>query len=200
MRKLGLLAVFTLVLSACSNSTKIEQTILSKQDIVGSWVCAIKYDDLKVSTLDFSEFKANGEMTNFGDISDENFEPIKFTYVTGDKGKWELKGNRLVIDYDLSERKVKRTTPKKFLEFLKQEERKASKTAKKLLKYEQGIFNILSDQKNTENSKIILDILKFGHSRMAIQQNMGDKVYSGGCVTADKAEEYLDILKNRNSK
>lgn len=35
MRKLGLLAVFTLVLSACSNSTKIEQTILSKQDIVG---------------------------------------------------------------------------------------------------------------------------------------------------------------------
>lgn len=53
-------------------------------------------------------------MTNFGDISDENFEPIKFTYVTGDKGKWDLKGNRLVIDYDLSERKVKRTTPKIF--------------------------------------------------------------------------------------
>lgn len=203
MKKLALTAIFTLVLSACSNSTNIEKTAVSKQDIVGSWVCAIKYNDIKVRTLDFSEFKANGEMINVGDVSDENFAPVKFTYLTKDTGRWDLKGNQLVIDYDLSKREVKKTTPKEFLEYLRQEELKASttaRTAKTLLRHEQNLFNILDDKKNDKNSKITLDILKFSHSRMTIQQNMGDNVYSGGCVTADKAQEYLDTLKNSYSK
>lgn len=195
MKKLALAASLAFVLSACSNSTKVEKALVTKQDIIGTWVCVIKYDDLNVITSDLSEFKANGEMKNTGKISDETFAPIKFTYKTEDQGSWDLKGNQLVIDYDLSKRKVTKTTYQEFLQYLKQKKGKLAKTAKTIADYEQQIFDRLSDTKNTENSKITLEILKFGDSRMGIQQKIGKRVYFGGCITAEKAKEYLHTLK-----
>lgn len=192
MKKLVLATAFAFALSACSNSTKVEEPLVTKQQIIGTWACIIKYDNLKVKTLDISEFRANGEIKNIGDVSYEVFAPIKFTYKTEDQGSWDLKGNQLVIDYDLSKRKVTKTTYQEFLQYLKQKKGKSAKTAKAIADYEQQIFDILSD---TENSKITLEILKFGDSRMSIQQKIGKRVYFGGCITAEKAKEYLHTLK-----
>lgn len=195
MKKLALTTVLAFMLSACSTSTKMSKPVVTKQNLIGTWVCVIKYDDLKMTTLDISEFNANGEMKNVGEITDKTFDPIKFTYQTQDEGRWDLAENQLIIDYDLTKRKVIKTTPKKFLALLKQKKYKDLK----LDQYEQALFNILSDTQKAEDSQIKLEILKFDHSRMAIQQKMGDKMYSGGCVTAEKAQEYLDYLQNNKS-
>lgn len=190
MKKLMLVAAAALVLSACSNSGKNEKQIMTRSDLVGTWVCAMKYDDLNFATLDVSEFKENGQVNVIGDMIDKNFDPVKFTYKVEDQGRWELKGNQLVLDYDRAQRKVTKTTPKKALELLKKKEYKA------LADYEQGIFNILSNKDMKESAQITLDILRFNDGRIAIQQDMGDTVYTGGCVTKAKAEVYLkDVLK-----
>lgn len=195
MKKLTLIAVSALMLSACSTSTKVDKPVVTKQDLIGTWVCAINYDDLKMTTLDALEFKANGELKNIGEITDKTFAPLRFTYKTEDQGSWDLKGNQLVIDYDLSKRKVTKTTPKKLLSLLKQKKYKDLA----LDKYEQNVFNLLSNTQNTGDNKIKLDILRFGDSRMSIQQNMSDKAYLGGCLTAEKAQEYLEKFQNHKA-
>jgi len=199
MKKLVLATALTLVLSACSNSAKVEKQVITKEQLVGAgaWVCSMKYDDIKVRALDISEFKPNGEMKNLGEVMDYNFEPVKFTYKTEDQGRWELNGNQLILDYDLDKRKVTKTTPKEFLAFLKKDK---SATSKAFAKYEQGVFNILSSKDKGEDSKITLALLKFENDRIAIQQSMGEKTYKGGCVTAAKAEAYIEMLLKDKTK
>lgn len=192
MKKLALVAALALGLSACSNVTKTQ--IVNKEQLIGTWVCVIKYDDIKVTTLDVSEFQVNGDIRNSGQVSDEQFSPVKFKYITADQGRWDLKGNQLIIDYDLMKRKVVKATPESFLSLLKQDARKSIKEAQLLLEHEQKFFEILSDT-TAKNSKITLDIVKFGNSHMSIQQDMGNKVYIGSCVTEDKANEYIEALE-----
>lgn len=196
MKKLILATALVMGLSACNTISNVEKNVITKEQLVRPWVCLVKYDDLNMVTIDVSDFKANGNMLNTGRVIDQTFAPLKFTYETVDEGRWELISNKLVMDYDLSKRKVTKKTPKKLMGFLKQKKYQA------IAAYEQGIFDILSDKSKTkaDDSKITFNILSFDNDRMKIQQETERKVYPGACIVAEKAMAYLETLEKENDK
>lgn len=193
MKKLALIALLTLGLTGCSSVSP--KSNLTKEKLVGEWFCRMNYNDLNMITDDLSKLGSDGKIENTGIITSYTFEPLLFKYGTKDQGSWDLIGNQLVFDFDLTKRQTDKLTPKKVLDLLKQ------KKYQPIAKYEQELFDILNKKdRQKENNKITLEISDFNQDSFNVKQDMGEKVYFGECMTPKKLEALTSQIQNNPQK
>lgn len=187
MKKLYLTIFSSLLLSACTNNKP-----LTKEALVGEWVCTTEYKDLSVGTVNFTTLNLDGSMTDDNYIFDhalnvlagqkvDNYFRSPLRYLNIGKGTWALSNNE--INYHITTSGAKR--------IIWPDVWKGIQKSEKFKKIEANVFNIYSSSKD---EKIDLTFKKFTRHGFILTQNLGDKSYESNCLTKN-ASKYSYIEK-----
>lgn len=190
MKKLYLAILPSLLVAACSNTDKP----LTKEALIGEWVCTTEYTDVGVGTVDIVSLNRNGKLTDDNYIFDhilnalidkpvEDYFRSPLRYLRGSNGSWNLLGNTLT--YDLKTQEAKRLIfPDVWAGIQKVD---------KFKKIEAEQFKLYSSNKE---DKISLEFKKFIKNGFILTQNINGKSYESKCLSKDKSKHsYLEAYK-----
>lgn len=188
MKKLYLALLPSLLLAACSNKP------LTKEALVGDWVCTTEYKDIHVGTVDFITLNSDGTLKDDSYILDhsisvlldekiDDFFVSPLRYLRISDGTWDLSGNTLT--YDLKTRNFKRLFWKDIWEQIQ--------GIDSLRKMEAESFNVYSSHKGGE---IKLTFNKFIKDGFILNQDL----YTSKCLNKNVSqysyiEKYKEIHK-----
>ncbi|MFC0309759.1 hypothetical protein ACFFHK_08600 [Gallibacterium trehalosifermentans] len=190
MKKRYLALLPTLFLAACSNTHQP----LSKDALVGEWVCSTAYKDVGVGMLDVITLKADGTLEDDNYIFDhsldrfvgkdpENYFRSPLRYFRVHNGTWNLSDNDLT--YHLKQTNFKRIIWPDVWEQLQEID--------ELKQIEAKAFKIYS---STKEADIQLTFNKFIKNGFTLNQNLNGRIYESKCLDKQSSEyRYIEAYK-----
>lgn len=188
MKKLYLALFMSVLLVGCTNKP------LTKEALVGEWICETEYTHMNAGTIDIMTLNADGTLKDDNYIFDHslsaeferkitNYFSFPFRYIKVNDGSWDLSGNTLT--YHLKQKNFKRLIwPDIFEEIQKSDY---------LRNVENELFKIYS---SSDNEVITLTFDKFIKNGFLLKQNIANKIYTSKCLTKKVSKYgYIEAYK-----
>lgn len=190
MKKLCLALLPTIFLVACSNT----DTPLTRDALVGEWICSTEYKDVNIGTIDFITLKADGSLKDDNYIFDHVFNTLigekvinyfqsPLRYLKVNEGTWNLSGNMLV--YHLKQIDFKRLIWADMLADIQEND--------KLKNIEAEVFKTHSSIKEGD---VKLTFNKFIKNGFVLNQNINGRIYESKCLDKQSSKHrYIEAYK-----
>ncbi|WP_386697175.1 hypothetical protein [Lonepinella sp. MS14436] len=191
MKQLYLALVPTLLLTACSSAAQP----LTKDALVGEWICTTEYKHANVGTVDFMTLNADGSLKDDNYILDhilnvltnkniDNYFSSPFRYLSINEGTWKLSDDTLT--YDLKQKDFKRLITTSIWEDIQK--------GNELRKLEEKIYHIHSSNKGDE---VKLTFNKFIKDGFILSQKINGATYESECLSKNVSNyKYIEVYKN----